>query len=277
MWRPMPATAREPSAGTRVLVLCGRRCKTRACGRRCRSSARPFRAPRAVMMDSRSSMRAAMSSPRPSFFSRFWRWRGDDGRRSGRPGGAATSSGRGWACSIRRPNGRPRPRAKTCNNNNVPGRTSAPSQLLPSGIPMTWRFSSTTRISCSPSAKSRVMPALQRPDHVHLVQPRMPSRRQVVIQPQVGQRPAHAVAGLLPGDDAKSDPGAWRPRCSELAGAAHRPGRIPPCSPSGASWPRGGVGQRDVQAARRHHEVPGRMMFTRSGSTSPTARRSTTS
>ena len=66
----MPAVAREPS-GTRVLVLCGQPLQNQGM----RSPVSVFSSvssrSRAATMASRVSMRATMSSPTPSFFSRL--------------------------------------------------------------------------------------------------------------------------------------------------------------------------------------------------------------
>ena len=84
------------------------------------------------------------------------------------------------------------------------GRTSA-RQLYSSSLSwysMTWRFSSTTRISCNPVANSRVL-GLQRPDHGNLVQADADASAGGVVQPRSSSA-WRVVAGLAAGDDAEA-------------------------------------------------------------------------
>jgi hypothetical protein len=171
----MPATAREPS-GTRVLVLCGQPLQNQGVRSPVSVLSSSMARSRASMVAMRASMRAMMSCETPSFFRRLaMALAMMAGVRSALARSSQFWLGLGMLHSP--------PEASPPGSSNLPstlGRTSA-RQLYSSSLSwysMTWRFSSTTRISCSPSAKLRVMVASSGHTTLTLCT-RMPSWRQV--------------------------------------------------------------------------------------------------
>ena len=174
-WQPMPAMAREPS-GTRVLVLCGQPEQNqgmRSAPLPPTSSACMPRSAASRMASWRSS-RAVMSASMPSFFRRAAMARAiSAGVRSAVARSSVSEVGLARAHS---------PPGVWASSTYLPttlGRTSG-RQLYSSSFSwysMTWRFSSTTRISRSPVANSRVICASSGHTTPTLCR-RMPSWRQ---------------------------------------------------------------------------------------------------
>ncbi len=175
----MPATAREPS-GTLVLVLCGQPEQNHGVRSPTAPAVSAFSATRARSLASmtamRSSMRRTMSSGTPSFFRRFATALAMiAGVRSALGRSSQLSPGFGLDHS-------PPDRSPSCSSNlpSTVGRTSL-RQLYScsfSWYSIIWRFSSTTRISFKPCAKSRVIVASSGHTTLTLCR-RMPRLRQV--------------------------------------------------------------------------------------------------
>ena len=160
-WQPMPAMAREPS-GTLVLVLCGQPEQNQ--GWRSAPASGEF-APWlssvcidcscALRIASCVSMRAITSSGTPSFFSRLAMARA-------MMAGDKSALARSRWCALGLGMDHSPPALSPAPSSNLPntvGRTSL-RQLYSSSLiwySMTWRFSSTTRISRRPVANSRVV------------------------------------------------------------------------------------------------------------------------
>jgi hypothetical protein len=124
---------------------------------------------------------------------------------------------------------------------------------------MTWRFSSTTRISCRPVAKFAGQLRLQRPDHAHLVQPDAELPAGVVVEPQVEQRLARVVVGLAAGDQAESVVRTLDHVVVQAVGADIGQRGIPLVMEQARFLVERMVGPADVQAARGHLEIRGNL------------------
>jgi type II secretory pathway component PulM len=73
---------------------------------------------------------------------------------------------------------------------------------------MIWRFSSTTRISSSPSRELAHAVGLQRPGHADLEQAQADLGGERGVDAEVVERLAHVEVGLAAGDDAQPRPRA---------------------------------------------------------------------
>ena len=151
-WQPMPAMAREPS-GTLVEVLCGQPEQNQGCLSALTSST-CMAWLLASSTESCASMRAVVSASRPIFFNRLAiAWAISAGVRS------AFERSSVWLIGLGDDHSPPLSPSTWSNLPSTRGRLAS-GQLYSSSFnwySISWRFSSTTTISCKPSANSRVL------------------------------------------------------------------------------------------------------------------------